>query len=68
MTTTAKLHLATEAFTTMAGGIAIYLTPSDNGGWDVTAIDMQGEVVESESFATEETARRYIYELAKDLA
>lgn len=67
MTTTAKLHLATEAFTWMAGDIAIYLTPADNGGWDVTAIDMQGAVVESESFAARETAERYIYELAKDL-
>jgi hypothetical protein len=70
--TAPKLHLATESFTWMAGDVAIYLTPAGDTvpatGWDVTAIDMQGEVVESEFFADQAVARRYIHELAKDLS
>jgi hypothetical protein len=66
-TKTPKLHLVTENTTWTAGDVAIYLTPAA-GGWDVTAIDMMGDVVEAESFASEEVARRFIEELAKDLS
>jgi hypothetical protein len=67
MTSRNNRHLTTEATTRMIGDVAIYLMPSGEG-WAVEAIDMTGEVVESESFATEEVARRFVAELVKDLS